>query len=138
MAHKRKAKYLLERRTIVLPDPASSVFLGTSGLASSFCWDIKSKNISGATKHGTTKARQGGALAPSRPTSSTRRRGEPQLVPLLPGSRLRLRHNRHKRLLRPRGKRTRGETTGRGEVRAADCGRGDGSRTRVLRSVGTL
>ncbi|KAJ1156931.1 hypothetical protein NDU88_009647 [Pleurodeles waltl] len=49
-----------------------------------------------------------------------------------------LRHNRHKRLLRPRGKRTRGETTGRGEVRAADCGRGDGSRTRVPRSVGTL
>ncbi|KAJ1171981.1 hypothetical protein NDU88_003838 [Pleurodeles waltl] len=44
----------------------------------------------------------------------------------------------HKRLLRPRGKRTRGETTGRGEVRAADCGRGAGSRTRVPRSVGTL
>ncbi|KAJ1106288.1 hypothetical protein NDU88_003689 [Pleurodeles waltl] len=70
--------------------------------------------------------------------SSPRRRGEPQLVPLLPASRLRLRHNRHKRLLRPQEKRTRGETTGRGEVRAADCGRGDGSRTRVPRSVGTL
>ncbi|KAJ1149663.1 hypothetical protein NDU88_002468 [Pleurodeles waltl] len=44
----------------------------------------------------------------------------------------------HKRLLRPRGKRTQGEATGRGEVRAADCGRGAGSRTRVPRSVGTL